>query len=54
MIGFELNKQLRETIETNLSSVNVGENYIPYNNRIPTIEELAKRYPNAYNVYKKR
>ena len=53
-IGFELNKQLRETIETNLSSVNIGENYIPYNERIPSIEELSELYPKAYNIYKKR
>ncbi|MHA1511707.1 MAG: DNA-methyltransferase, partial [Promethearchaeota archaeon] len=53
-IGFELNEYLKETIETNLASVNLGENYVPYHERISTIEELAKRYPNAYNVYKKR
>ncbi len=53
-IGFELNKQLKETIDTNLASVNVGENYIPYQERLSSIEELAKQYPNAYNIYKKR
>lgn len=53
-IGFELNNFLKDTIKTNLASIIVGENYVPYNERIPSIEELAKLYPKAYNVYKNR
>ncbi|MHA1721438.1 MAG: DNA-methyltransferase [Promethearchaeota archaeon] len=50
-IGFELNIHLKKTIETNLSSIKVGENYVPYNDRIPSIEKLAEQYPKAYKIY---
>ncbi len=53
-IGFEINKNLRETIETNLESIKIGENYKPYHERIPSIEELAKKYPKTYDVYKNK
>ncbi|QEE16532.1 site-specific DNA-methyltransferase [Promethearchaeum syntrophicum] len=53
-IGFEINKNVRETIENNLDSIKEGENYKPYHERISSIEELAKKYPKTYDVYKKK
>ena len=53
-IGFEINKNLRETIETNLNAIKEGENYKPYHKRIPSIEELAEKYPKTYVVYKNK
>lgn len=52
--GFEINTQLRSIIESELSNVRPGENYTPYHERLPTIEELAEAYPNAYREYLRR
>ncbi|MBD3404868.1 MAG: site-specific DNA-methyltransferase [Candidatus Lokiarchaeota archaeon] len=53
-IGFEKNPLLQPIIEQGLQFVDVGQDYIPYCKRIPSIEELADLYPRAYNIYLKR
>lgn len=50
-IGFEINKNLRTLIEKEIARVNAGESYIPYTERLPTVEELAKKYPKAHREY---
>jgi site-specific DNA-methyltransferase (adenine-specific) len=52
-IGFEINKELRNIIESEVGATEVGANYTPYVERIPSIEELAKQYPRAYQEYLK-
>ncbi|MGD2072109.1 MAG: site-specific DNA-methyltransferase [Candidatus Thorarchaeota archaeon] len=52
-LGFEVNKELRKIIESDIEAVIPGESYTPYEDRIPSIEELAKRYPRAYQEYLK-
>ncbi len=53
-IGYEINSQLGEIIASNLAAVEPGQFYIPYSDRLPSIEELAKKYPRAYREYVKR
>jgi site-specific DNA-methyltransferase (adenine-specific) len=53
-IGFEINKKLRILLEKEISKVDPGESYIPYADRLPTKEELAKKYPKAYREYTRR
>ncbi|UCE11881.1 MAG: site-specific DNA-methyltransferase [Candidatus Thorarchaeota archaeon] len=50
-IGFEINKQLREIIDQEVWSVKPGQFYIPYSDRLPSIEELGAMYPRAYKEY---
>ena len=50
-IGFEINEKLQTLLETEIAKTKSGESYIPYNERLPTIEELAKIYPKAYREY---
>jgi site-specific DNA-methyltransferase (adenine-specific) len=50
-VGFEVNQELREIIESEVDTVQPGETYIPYTDRLPSIDELAKRYPRAYQEY---
>jgi site-specific DNA-methyltransferase (adenine-specific) len=52
-LGFEVNKELHNIIESEIGARKVGENYTPYIKRIPSVEELAKRYPRAYQEYLK-
>ena len=49
--GTELNPKMMELIETNIDLIELGETYTPYNDRLPSIEELAKKYPRAYKEY---
>ena len=53
-IGFEINEKLRLLLDTELGKVKSGEFYIPYKERLPTIEELAELYPKAYREYIRR
>ncbi len=53
-IGYEINSQLEKIIASNLAAVEPGQFYISYSDRLPSIEELAKKYPRAYREYVKR
>jgi len=53
-IGFEINDQLRPLLEEEIHKTELGETYVPYNERLPTIEELSERYPQAYREYLRR
>jgi site-specific DNA-methyltransferase (adenine-specific) len=53
-IGFEINEQLRPILEEEISKIELGQSYIPYGERLPTIEELSERYPQAYREYIRR
>jgi hypothetical protein len=53
-IGFEINEQLRPILEEEISKIELGQSYIPYSERLPTIEELSERYPQAYREYIRR
>ncbi|MFW9890396.1 MAG: DNA-methyltransferase [Candidatus Thorarchaeota archaeon] len=53
-VGYEINERLKPVIESELSSVTRGECYTPYASRLPTIDELAEAYPNAYREYLRR
>jgi len=50
-IGFEINEQLRPLLDEEISKTELGETYVPYSERLPTIEELSERYPQAYREY---
>ncbi|MHA2001650.1 MAG: DNA-methyltransferase [Promethearchaeota archaeon] len=50
-LGFELNNQLQKIIESNLKGINDGEYYLPYQDRLPNLSELADKYPKAYKIY---
>jgi site-specific DNA-methyltransferase (adenine-specific) len=43
--GYELNKNLQEIIENNLNHTILGGDYVPYNELLPSNEELANKYP---------
>ena len=49
--GFEINESLKPVIESNLSMITPGETYRPYSDRLPSIEELKEKYPQAYKLY---
>jgi site-specific DNA-methyltransferase (adenine-specific) len=53
-IGFEVNEKLRSLLEIEIASAKPGDMYIPYNERLSTIEELAEIYPKAYREYVRR
>ncbi len=53
-IGFEINQEMKPIIEAELSGAKTGEGYIPYHQRLPTIEQLAEEYPSAYREYLRR
>ncbi len=42
-VGFELNKSMREVIGANVSSIQVGQGYIPYSEREDEMVERARR-----------
>ncbi len=43
--GFEINPNLREIIDNNLRKVEIGSSYTPYGESLPSLEELATKYP---------
>jgi site-specific DNA-methyltransferase (adenine-specific) len=53
-IGFEINKQLKSLLTKEINSITPGQLYKPYKDRLPTIEELAEKYPRAYREYLKQ
>ncbi|NHI94470.1 MAG: site-specific DNA-methyltransferase [Candidatus Lokiarchaeota archaeon] len=53
-LGFEINYNMKKIIDSNLFEVKTGEYYKSYQERLPTIDELAKIYPKAYKEYLKR
>lgn len=50
-LGFEINKKLQPLLKREIAKAKLGESYIPYAERLPTIEELAQTYPKAYREY---
>ena len=50
-VGFEINSELKSIIESEVSPVEAGQTYRPYTERLPSLDELAKRYPSAYKEY---
>ena len=52
-IGFEINRKLKRVINSELKGIEIGQHYIPYAERNPSIEELAEKYPRAYKEYLK-
>jgi site-specific DNA-methyltransferase (adenine-specific) len=53
-IGFEKNENMKDVIDSNIRNVNIGEYYTPYENRLPTVDELSEKYPRAYREYLNR
>lgn len=53
-IGFEINEKLQPLLEKEIDKAKSGASYVPYNERLPTIEELAEIYPKAYREYIRR
>jgi site-specific DNA-methyltransferase (adenine-specific) len=53
-VGFEINKRLKRHLLKEIGSVDAGQDYIPYAKRLPSIAELAEKYPRAYKEYLKR
>lgn len=53
-VGFEINTKLKRHISKEIESVVPGQSYLSYNERLPTIEELAELYPRAYREYLKQ
>ncbi len=53
-LGFEINKRMRPCIESGLSAVHPGQEYVPYTERLPTIDDLKRQYPAAYREFIKR
>ncbi len=52
--GFEKNVNMKSIIENNINEANIGQTYVPYQDRIQTPEELAKidaSYAKAYQIY---
>ncbi len=50
--GFEKNKKLEPLLRANIDSVHLGANYRPYRTFLPSVEELAKKYPAVKNRIK--
>lgn len=50
-VGFEINANMKDIIEDNVSMVKPGCWYVPYVERLPSIKELASRYPAAHREY---
>ena len=53
-LGFEINEKLRPLLKREIANIKPGASYIPYSERLPTIEELAELYPKAYREYIRR
>jgi site-specific DNA-methyltransferase (adenine-specific) len=43
--GFEKNNKMESIITENLNSIKLGQEYRPYHTYLPSIEELAEKYP---------
>lgn len=52
--GTELNPNVMKLIQENIELVQLGEMYTPYNDRLPSTKELAKKYPRAYKEFCRR
>jgi site-specific DNA-methyltransferase (adenine-specific) len=50
-VGFEINQNLEPVISKNLLATYLGEKYTSYASRLPSPEELRKKYPRAYKIY---
>lgn len=50
-LGYEINKNLKETIEKNLSLIELGQLYCKYETLKPSFHELRNKYPRAFKVY---
>ena len=50
-IGFEINSKLRNIIQTNIDQMKFGKLYRQYG-KLKPIEQLKKKYPRAYKIYK--
>jgi site-specific DNA-methyltransferase (adenine-specific) len=53
-IGFEVNTKLKSLLTREVASVEPGQSYRPYKERLPQLEELATQYPRAYREYLRR
>jgi site-specific DNA-methyltransferase (adenine-specific) len=53
-IGFEINEKLKPLLEKEIAKAKSGAAYVPYTERLPTVEELAEIYPKAYREYIRR
>ena len=51
-LGFEINLELKDIIEKNIKQMPLGGLYREYKTLKPSIEELKKKYPKAYKIYK--
>ena len=52
--GFEINEKLKPTITKRLDETALGQEYIPLDKRLKTMQEYArKKYPLAYKIYSK-
>ncbi|MFX0100631.1 MAG: DNA-methyltransferase [Candidatus Hodarchaeota archaeon] len=45
--GYEKNEKMREILENNINAVKPGEGYKPYHTFLPSLEELADKYPHV-------
>lgn len=50
-IGFEINEKMRSIIEQNLDMTSLGRDYRMYKTLLPSIDELKRKYPKAYEVF---
>lgn len=50
-IGFEINDKMRSIIEHNLDITPLGRDYRMYKTLLPSIDDLKRKYPKAYEVY---
>ncbi len=53
-VGFEINREMKDIIEKNVNNIMIGEEYKPYISLIPSIEELAKKYPAIKKMIRKK
>jgi site-specific DNA-methyltransferase (adenine-specific) len=53
-IGFEINEKLRPLLDKEIAKAKPGDAFIPYEERLPTIEEIAEMYPKAFREYLRR
>lgn len=44
-IGFEINEKMKNILDSNINSVKIGQEYRPYHTYLPSIEDLAEKYP---------
>ncbi len=50
--GFEINSSMQGILNDNLQRVISGQNYVPYRERLPDPQQLAKKYPAVRKVLK--